>query len=337
MRIEFANPEFLWFALVMPPLGWWWLRQRRNALRHPSVSVLTGLPTGRAPYTRHLGAALRCLALLLVIVALAGPRRPDLRTRLETEGVAIVMVLDVSDSMGGSDFIWDGEEITRLEAAKRAFTLFVQGGEAGHGVKFEGRPTDLIGFVAFATWPEKVCAPTMSHAVVLDLLRRQTIAKSGEADTHMSDALVVALVRLKNAPPKRKLLVLLSDGEYSPGQNHTHAGFTPEDVARIAAELDVHIYAIDADRRPENTTTTRKLSVDTMRSLARTTGGDYFSADDSAGLLKAYQAIDKLERDDIDTWHYRRYFEAYPWFAAAAFSVLILTAALESTIWRRLP
>jgi Ca-activated chloride channel family protein len=337
MRIEFANPEFLWFALVVPPLVWWWLRQRRNALRYPTVGVLAGLPTGRARFTRRMGAALRGLALLLVVVAVAGPRRPDLRTRLETEGVAIVMVLDVSASMNDNDFAWDGEEITRLEAAKRAFTLFVQGGEADRGVKFEGRPTDLIGFVAFASWPEKVCAPTMSHAVVLDLLRRQTIANSGEAYTFMSDGLVAALVRLKSAPPKRKVLVLLSDGEYTPGQSNTHAGYTPEDVARSAAELDVHIYAIDADRRPENTTTTRKLSVDTMRNLARTTGGDYFTADDTAGLLKAYQAIDKLERDDIDTWHYRRYHEAYPWFAAAAFGVLILAAALESTIWRRLP
>src|SRR5258708_112558 len=122
MRIDFANPEFLWLMFVVPPLVWWWLRQGRNALRHPTVGLLADLPTGNARFARRAGAVLRGLALLLLIVAVAGPRRPDLRTRLETEGVAVVMVLDVSDSMGAQDFTWSGEEITRLEAAKRAFT-----------------------------------------------------------------------------------------------------------------------------------------------------------------------------------------------------------------------
>ena len=93
---HFANPGFLWLMLAVPPLLWWWLRRRRNALRHPAVGVLAGLPAGKARLARWGPGILRSLALLLIAIALAGPRWPDLHTRIETEGIAIVMLVDVS-------------------------------------------------------------------------------------------------------------------------------------------------------------------------------------------------------------------------------------------------
>src|ERR1700726_698736 len=128
--LPFADPVYLLLLVPVPLLIWWWLRQRRNALRYPATTLLA-------------------LGLVLLIIALAGPRTPDLRTRIDTEGVALVMVVDVSGSMGEADFVWDGEPVTRLDAVKRVFRLFVEGGNGGGKTAdgttlttFDGRHTD---------------------------------------------------------------------------------------------------------------------------------------------------------------------------------------------------
>ena len=304
-----------------PPRGW---------ITLPAA----GWPSGWAIWG---GATLRGLALVLIVLALAGPRWPDLKTRIPTEGIAIMMVLDVSGSMSQNDFEWQGTTRTRLEAAKDAFRLFVNGG-TDNGTTFDGRPTDLVGLVAFASRPERVCPPTLSHSVILKLLHAQeAVTVPTEDDTNMSDALVVALGRLERVNAKQKVIVLLSDGDYTPGEKHTISGWTPGGVARIAAEQKVRIYTIDADRTPEDARTERRKAIETMKELAETTGGQYFPAADSEGMLAAYQSIDKLEKTDITSFHYRRYHEAFPWLGAGAFGLLCLTLALEMTAWRKLP
>src|SRR5262245_19348204 len=214
---HFATPLCLLLLLLVPPLIWWWLRRRRAAVSYPGEGLLAGLPPGRARAARVGGATLRAVALTCLALALSGPRWPDLRTPLEAEGIAIFMVVDVSGSMGERDFDWEGLPITRLEAAQRAFRLFVAGGMA-EGVKgrFEGRPTDLVGLVTFATRPEVNCPLTLSHSALLRLLdAEQPRAVPGDSETNLSDALALALDRLRSAGPRRKVLVLLTDGEHN--------------------------------------------------------------------------------------------------------------------------
>src|SRR4051812_4640771 len=158
--IQFGQPAFLLLLLLVPLLVAWWLRQRRNALRYPALILLAGLPQGRARRARGGGAGLRGAGLTLLVIGLAQPRTPDLRTRIDTEGIALVMVVDVSGSMGERDFVWNGEAVSRLDAVKHVFRLFVEGGHGGERTAdgsdpraFEGRPTDLIGVVTFATRP----------------------------------------------------------------------------------------------------------------------------------------------------------------------------------------
>ena len=118
--IEFACPAFLLLALTAPLLLWLQLRGRRTALRHPAGHCSpTSPPAGRD--WRWGGAVLRTLAFVLLAVALAGPRTPDLRTRIDAEGVAVMMLVDVSGSMATHDFDWQGEPISRLDAVKRVF------------------------------------------------------------------------------------------------------------------------------------------------------------------------------------------------------------------------
>jgi Ca-activated chloride channel family protein len=351
---HFANPAFLLLALAVPPLLWWWLRQRRNALRHPAADLLAGLPRGRAGAARWGGAALRALALLLLAAALAGPRWPDLRTRIDTEGIALVMVVDVSGSMAERDFDWNGEPVGRLEAVKRVFRLFVAGG-AGPGdsaagpeaAAFEGRTTDLVGLVTFATRPESACPLTLSHSVLLRLLdAEQPRSIPGESETNVSDAVTLGLHRLESAGPRRKVLVLLTDGEHNVPQ--PRSDWTPRQAAQVAVSLRVPIYAIDAGGNPApgrepgvvglpGPGAVREQAVQTLQELAHISGGQYFAARDTAALLKACRAIDKMERSAIQSFQYRRYHEAYPWLGLASFVLFAGALGLEMTLWRRLP
>src|SRR5947209_15387306 len=144
---EFAHPALLLLMFLVPPLAWHALRRPRGALRFSGTGPLAGLPPGRGRRARWGGVLFRAAALLLLVAALAGPRWPDRRTRVPTEGIAIQMLVDVSGSMAERDFTWDRRPIGRLEAVKRAFHLFVAGGEGPEGERLDGRPNDLVGLV----------------------------------------------------------------------------------------------------------------------------------------------------------------------------------------------
>lgn len=348
----FTTPAFLLLALVLPPLLWWWLRRRRGAVRHPAVGLFAGLPAGRARLARLGGAALRGLALLLLVVALAGPRWPDLRTRIDAEGVAIVMAVDVSGSMAERDFDWDGEPISRLEAVQRVFRLFVAGGAealpGGANATFEGRPTDLIGLVTFATRPESTCPLTLSHSALLRLLDlEQPRSQPDESQTNVTDAVAIGLGLLEKAGPRRKVLVVLSDGEHNVAAPPSH--WKTRQAGQIAASLRIPIYAIDASGSKSADPTREAVETpspgaappgvggQTLQDLAHISLGRYFPARDTARLLEACRAIDRLERVPTSSYQYRRYHEGYPWFALASFVLFWTALAFDLTVWRRLP
>jgi Ca-activated chloride channel family protein len=342
---HFTEARFLVLLLAVPPLVWWWLRQRGGALTYPNTGALDKVPPGRRDWARWGGAGLRGLALVLLVVALGGPRWPDQRTRIETEGIAIQMVVDVSGSMAELDYDWEQQTVSRLDAVKKVFRLFVAGGAAADGTFFEGRPHDLVGLVTFATRPETLCPLTLSHAVLLRLLdEAQPRRVSGERETNISDALVLGLHRLQAAGPRHKVLVLLSDGEHN--VSPTPSGLTPRQAAQLGGNLGVRIYTIDAgsDRSsaresdsPGTAAANRAEGRRTLAEVAQITQGRCFSARDSASLLGVLQEIDGLEREQIQSFHYRRYHEGYPWLALAAFILWGSILVLERTLWQRLP
>jgi Ca-activated chloride channel family protein len=346
--IQFAHPWLLLFALALPLLVWRWLRRRHAAVRYPDTELLARLPSGRGKAAHRWGTGLRAATLILLVLALAGPRFGDLRTRIPTEGVAIEMVLDVSGSMATPDFDWGGQPVSRLEAAKRTFQLFVSGGDGPGGRHLDGRPNDLIGLVTFAQRPESACPLTLSHAV----LQRQLDAEEprsipGEAETNISDAVTLALHRLESVRARRKLLILLSDGEHNVTQPRSE--WTPRQAAQIAANLHVPVYTIDAgsDRESDddnakladglNRKQVRSSAVRTMRSLASITSGQHFQARNTEALVAVYQEIDKLEKGTIQSFQYLRYYEGYPWFGLAALVLWSGLQMLEKTVWLRVP
>src|SRR5262249_25038291 len=229
----------------------------------------------RGQLARWGGAGLRALALLLLVVAVSGPRTPDLRTRIETEGVALMMVVDVSGSMAESDFEWNLRPVPRIQAVKNVFRLFVAGDTAfqdGPGgtsaTTFEGRPTDLIGLVTFAARPEKTCPLTLSHSAVLRLLdAAEPVSVPGESETNISAALAVALYKLEaDDAPKKKALILLTDGEHNVVD--PRSVWTPTQAAQLAVSLKVPIYTIDAGAGQDETNPTRVKAKETLDRLA---------------------------------------------------------------------
>jgi Ca-activated chloride channel family protein len=349
--IHFAHPAFLLLALAVPPVIWWWVRQRRGALRYPSTGLFAGLPAGSSRLARWAGAGGRALALLLGVVALAGPRWPDTGSRLPTEGIAIEMIVDVSGSMGQADFQWEGRPITRLDAVKRAFRLFVQGGPAGDGQRLEGRPDDLIGLVTFATLPESPCPLTLSHSVLLQMLdAAEPKVVPTECQTNIGDAITWGLLRLEAARGRRRIMVLLSDGEH----NVPPPALKPRPAAQFAANEGIPIYTIDAGgdvstgegpaalpaATGETVATQAELRADgirTLKNIAELTGGQYFRARDTETLLAVCQKIDGLERQKIESFRYRRYYEGFAWAALASFVLLVGVYFLEVTWWLRVP
>jgi Ca-activated chloride channel family protein len=341
--MSFASPWFLALLPVAPLVVWWWLRRRKPALRY--AAAVAGLPTGRATAARWLSAGLRGLILFCAIAALAGPRFPDRSTRLPTEGIAILFVCDVSGSMAETDFPWatDGPPVARIEAAKRAFQFFVGGGTTPDGETFAGRSGDEIGLVAFAAWPHTECPLTLNHTVLLDVLAGQKPKEAGlDSGTNVGDAIAEGLIRLKAGGDRKRVMILLSDGEHNAAKDGQDAPFTPRQAAQLAANLGVTVHTIDCGGEPkpdanEEDRRQREAGREVLKAVADITGGSSFTANGGRELRDVYRAIDQLERRPIVSFNYRRYHELFPWLTAAAFAGLALLVITETTVWRRVP
>src|SRR5437899_4372912 len=378
--LTLSQPAFLLLLPIAGLLLWRWYRRRQSAVRYPDTGLLSELPAGRARIARIAGIGFRAAGLIFLILALAGLRWPDRGSRIATEGIAIEMVVGASGSMATADFNWEGQSITRLEAVKKAFRLFVEGGEAeperaevrqhpgadapwlaarsAQQVHFEGRPHDLIGLVTFARWPKTTCPLTLSHSVLVRLMEAEkprTIPTESESD--IGDAIAWGLVRLEKAKTKRRVMILLSDGEH----NVPPPALTPRQAAQLAANLGVKIYAIDAGSKaedggskiedrgahvgsgqssildPRSSILIRASAEKTMEAIAQITGGRHFKVQDADSLLQVCGEIDRLEAQEIQSFQYRRYFEAYPLVGLMSFSFLALVGLLELTVFRKIP
>lgn len=345
MIVHFTTPVFLWLLPLGVVLPWWWLRRPRAALRYSDASLFAGLPSGRAVRAKWGGALLRSLALSALVIACAGPRRPDLQTRLPAEGISIVLALDVSGSMAEKDAMWSPvlPPLSRLEVAKRSFALFIRGGDVPDGSKFEPRESDQVGLVAFAAVPETACPLTLNHSVLLRVADGLEPKSGIDAGTNVGDAIAEALIRLeKGAGDRRKVLILLSDGEHNISKDGPSDPLKPKQAAQLAANLGIRVYTIDAGGEPTAAMTDeqreqRKLGRETLQAVSQLTGGRSFSATNGSELLAAYRDISTLEKSAVESYQYRRWFEYYPWFAAVAVALLLTAHLLERTCWRTVP
>jgi Ca-activated chloride channel family protein len=274
----------------------------------------------------------------LLAVACAGPRVPDLTSKLPAEGIALGLVVDVSGSMATPDPAFP--TVTRLDAAKRSFRLLVAGGTAPDGTVFPGRAEDPIALVMFAAVPDTACPLTLNHVAVLAALDALKPKDAIDAGTNIGDAIAEGLIRLTAAGGRRKVLILLTDGEHNISKDGPDAPLKPRQAAQLAANLGIPIHTVDCGADPgpgsdPDEAVRRADGKKVLADVAAMTGGTAFAAGNAADMQSVLGEIDRLERSPVTGVVYRRYFELYDWFALAAAIALFAVLLSEATVWRR--
>ncbi|HWE35458.1 MAG TPA: VWA domain-containing protein [Isosphaeraceae bacterium] len=336
--MRLAEPGWL-AVLALTPLPWWAARSRPRLL-WPTLAGFAKGPRGASRW-RFVGPLSRCAAIACLAVALARPQSVGDTVRVAGKGVAIVVALDRSSSMTAEDFAAGpgGEPgsatTSRLAAAKATFGRFVA-----------GRGDDLIGLVAFANFPDVICPPTLDHRRLLEAVRTVRPAKADDDGTNIGHAIVKGIEALRAVSPRKKVLILLTDGVDSPA---VAKPTPPEVAAALARELGVTLHTIAVGRPGgvvHRVEPRSKLPIASevggpdlalLRRLADIGGGRAFVADDSHALDDVFGAIDALETSPVQGTVRIRYREEYAPWAAAAMALLVLDRLATAGRLRRMP
>lgn len=327
-NIEFANPKLLWLLLLVPlSIIWYILRHKKQeaAVNFSDLKGMVKLPKTWKAYLRHMLFALKMAALALLIVALARPQSSSTNSTSNIEGIDIVMAMDVSGSMLARDLKPD-----RLTAAKNVASDFVK-----------GRPGDRMGLVIFSGETFTQVPLTTDHGVMLNMLAEM---KNGliEDGTAIGDGLATAISRLKDSEAISKVVILLTDGMNNAGS------VDPYTAAEIAKLYGIRVYTIGVGTYgtapyPVQTmfgTQMQQIKVEIdeklLTTIANSTGGKYFRANNNKKLDEIYQEIDKLERSKIEVTEFRRLHEEFYPLVAWAIALLLLEFLLRKTIFRTL-
>ena len=326
--ITFAEPLLLYLMLVIPAMiAYYVLKQHKASasLLMPGLEPFAKSGTSFRNYLRHLLFAFRLLALSLLIIILARPQSTDNFQDVSTEGIDIVLTLDISGSMLARDFKPD-----RLEASKNVATEFIS-----------GRPFDRMGLVVFSGESFTQCPLTTDHAVLINLMRE---IQSGmiEDGTAIGMGLATAVTRIKDSEAKSKVIILLTDGVNNRGE------IAPATAADIAKTFGIRVYTIGVGTQgmaPYPVQTPFGVQYQSMpveidevilKEIAQKTGGRYFRATDNDKLVQVYGEIDKLEKSKIDVRQYSRKEEKYLIPAIIAFCLLALEMIIRNTIFKNL-
>lgn len=328
MSIGFANPWALLLLLLIPLWTVWLRRRPSRALAFAPARALGDAARGRGRWTGPVPDVLRALSFALLVVALAGPQ---LRARIveETaEGIAIMLAVDVSQSMLAEDL----RPRNRLGAAKQTVARFIQ-----------GREHDRIGLVAFAAEAMTRVPLTRDYAILAEAVAGLESGGLGEG-TAIGDGLAAAAARLRRAEERSRVVVLMSDGASNRGE------IDPMQAAAAAAALGIRVYTIamgsdTVARVPVAITRVgvryalARTEVDEklLGDVARATGGRYYRARDTEALRRIYADIDRLERTPVRVRRYHRTRDAYLPFLLLGAALLVAEWLFRATRWGRVP
>jgi Ca-activated chloride channel homolog len=326
--ISFADPVFLYLLLIIPAMIAFYVMKQHKvsaSLRMPGLKPFEKSGTTFRNYLRHILFAFRIIAVTLLILVLARPQSTSNFQNVSTEGIDIVLALDISGSMLARDFKPD-----RLEASKNVATEFIS-----------GRPYDRIGLVVFSGESFTQCPLTTDHAVLINLMHE---IQSGmiEDGTAIGMGLANAVNRIKNSEAKSKVIILLTDGINNMGE------IAPATAADIAKTFGVRVYTIGVGTQgmapyPVQTpfgTQFQNMPVEIdeaiLKEIATKTGGRYFRATDNNKLVQVYKEIDQLEKSKIDTKQFIRKEEKFLVPAIIAFYLIVIEILARSLLLRNL-
>ena len=336
--MRFADPQWL---LLLPALVPWLILLRRRerhapALRLGNSAVLDELPATPRARLAHRLPCLRLLCLALAIVALARPQIVDKEDTVRRRGIDLVVALDLSTSMLAEDEAGGEPRRNRLAVAKEVLAGFI-----------DGRKDDRIGLVAFAARPYPAAPLTFDHAWLQAAVARLQTGMI-EDGTAIGDAILAALNRLRGTAPGAaagsQAIILLTDGRSNAG------AATPQLAADAARALGIRIHAVgigSAGRAvipvvdPLGRTLRREVKAELdeagLREIAASTGGRYFRADDRSGLVRVFEAIDRLEKRPLEEKVYLSWRDLFPHLLLAALALLVAECALRATLLRTVP
>ena len=332
--MEFINKEYLLLLLLLIPYIIWYLLYRKKS--EPTMQMSDTFAYRYAPKSLRqrlvwLPALLRMVTFVLIVLVLARPQTHDSWGKRTSEGIDIMLAMDVSTSMLAQDL-----KPNRIEAAKAVAAEFIS-----------GRPDDNIGLSIFAGEAFTQCPMTTDHTSLLNLLQnvRTDIAERGliEDGTAIGMGLANAVSRLKESKTKSKVVILLTDGSNNMGD------ISPLTAAQIAKSLGIRVYTIAVGSKTVapypmqvgGTVQYVNVRVDvdtkTLSEIAATADGHFYRATSTAELKTIYQDIDKLEKTKMEVKKFSKHYEAYQPFAIAAVLCLLLEILLRITWFRRIP
>ena len=325
----FEYPALLWLlvipALMLVHYVYIELSGRRPHLRVPDVKFWKAGGRSVLGVIRHLPFLLRTIALVMIIIAIARPRSSTKMDKIDTEGIDIVLAMDVSTSMLARDFTPD-----RISAAKDIAIEFIS-----------QRPSDRMGIVVFAGESYTQCPLTTDRATLINLMKE---IETGliEDGTAIGNGLATAVVRMQNSDAKSRVVILLTDGVNNSGE------ITPQTAADIAKTYGIRVYTIGVGANgtapyPVMTpwgvqmqNVEVEIDENLLKNIAETTGGRYFRATDNTKLSEIYSEINKMEKARTTIDSFPIYKELFTRFALIALACLLLEV-LISFILRRLP
>lgn len=323
--MTFTRPWLL-LLLLLVPAWFYWRRRRRDVPGHSDVTLFRSLGASTLPI--RIPVALRALALACWALAAAGPRIGGRRIELKKEGIAIVIAVDISSSMLAEDFA----PSNRIEVAKAQAISFIR-----------GRPDDRIGLVAFSGEAVTQVPITVDYAVLERAVRDLHIGMLDDG-TAIGSGLATAVNRLRRAPDRSKVVLLLTDGVNNRGT------VDPRTAAAAAAALGVKVYTIGVGTEGEAPVPTGQgpgglryevmpveLDEGLLRDIATSTGGRYFRAKDSEALARIFHQIDQLEKTPVQVTSYVKYDEAVAPFVLAGLGCLAVELLLSATVAVRVP
>jgi Ca-activated chloride channel family protein len=334
--MDLRDPGWLFLLLLIPVIAVWLKlrgKRRKIPVRFPNLEIFKGTGGGFAARWRYLSTGLRWIALILIVIALARPQKISQEKEVHTEGIDIMLALDISTSMLAEDF----KPKNRLEAAKLVGSEFVQ-----------GRSSDQIGLVVFAGQSFTQCPLTLDYALLQQLLEKVKIelvtGGAIEDGTAIGMAIANGVNRLRNSKAKSRILILLTDGQNNRGE------IDPQTAAAAARALGIRIYTIGVGtegfapypmRDSWGNIIYQQMKVDIdeelLGKIADQTGGKYFRATDAQALRQVYQEIDRLEKSKIRVHQFRQREELFGKYLALALILLSLEALLCATRLRTLP
>lgn len=327
--MEFLHPQYLYLLLLIIPLVVWYvlrLTKTQASFKLASTSAFGGMKPGFRAYMRHLPFVMRLIAIALVVVVVARPQSVSSWDETETQGIDIVMALDVSGTMLARDL-----EPDRLQAAKRVAAEFIT-----------DRPNDNIGLVIFSRESFTQCPLTTDHKVLLNLLNEIEYGMI-EDGTAIGLGLATSVNRLKDSNSQSRVVILLTDGTNNSGQ------IAPLTAADLARSYGIRVYTVGVGTKgmaltPVNTAfgvrfQNMPVEIDekTLTEIAAMTGGQYFRAQDTEGLRQVYDEIDEMEKYLISVQNVTRRKELFLPFALVALGLVLSELLLRRTWLRNVP